>query len=1449
MASANAQGVPLETRRSIRTRVLVLLLGLTTAAVVGMGYLGVSSVQRIGKSARQTSANALRVQAEEYLRQVTKSDVQKNDLILAGIEKDAMKVAQYAAQVFENPDDFADGTYWQAEDHMFVAPDGQYMNGEEDTSSAFVPSFVAIDEEINRMLELGAHLDLVFAPTQDNSPNTVAIYLGTERETTQYYPNISLGSVVPPDFTVTERPWYVSAAPENNPEREVVWSPIYVDATGQGLLVTAAAPVYAGDEFVGVVGVDVTLQDITASVEETRLLGSGYGFLIDDEGRAIALPEQGYEDILGREPQPDEVGADLSGSDTSFAPILAEMMAGSEGFESLSTDEEELFVAYGSLETTRWSLANVVETRSVLQTLASLEADLESSTRSLVLTRALPLGAAILVIVMVVGLLVSRRLTHPIQEMAAAVQRIGAGQWDVPLPRTANDEIGVLAQAFNSMTAQLRGLIAELEQRVADRTSDLQRRAGQLEAAAEVARDAAAIRDVGQLLDATVHLVSERFGFYHAGIFLVDDAREYAVLRAASSQGGQRMLDRGHRLRVGEVGIVGYVAGKGEPRIALDVGQDAVFFDNPDLPQTRSEMAVPLEVRGETVGVLDVQSTEAAAFDQEDVAVLQTMADQVAVAIDNARLLEESQRALRELQLAQGEQVRRAWGRRGQLPAFEYDRVDVRPTDVSPIPVVDRALSSGRIVATDGPDNGKSALAAPLRLRDQAIGAIALEEIDEERSWTQDEMELVQEVSEQVALALESARLFEEARVRAHEQSVLSDLGQALTAQLSIDEILHEAFMKASDLIDTTNFYVGLHDPEREEIVIRFNTTRAEADQQITTLSANEGVSGYVIRTRRPVLIRGNLPQWLSEHGIELVGEPALSWLGVPLAAGEEVLGVMAVQSYSLESRYDEHDLNLLNTVASQTAIALQSARLFEEALETAERLREVDRLKSQFLANMSHELRTPLNSIIGFSRVVLKGIDGPITDRQREDLEAIHNSGQHLLGLINDILDVSKIEAGKMELDFEAVDLQEIINGVMSTAVALVKDKPIELQRSISDALPIITADERRVRQILLNLVSNAAKFTKEGFVRVGARVQGDEVILSVADSGSGIDEAQQERIFEPFTQMDASTTREHGGTGLGLTISHSFVRLHGGRIWVESALGQGSTFYVALPIERPDSEAEDREAPGIGDGPSAAEKLLEEESGELVLCVDDDTGVINLYRRYLNQRGYRVFGLTDSSRVLDMAKRLQPYAITLDVMMPQKDGWDVIQELKAEPATADIPVIICSIVSEAERGMSLGAADYLVKPIMEEDLVAALDRLAQAPGPHQVLVVDDHAGDRELLRRMIESHGGYEVVEAAGGREAISLVKDLRPRIIILDLMMPDVDGFAVLESAKSDETTRSIPIIVVTAKNLTQKDHQRLNHRVDSLVQKGVLKQEELLEDMAAALRRLDGAHALD
>ena len=843
---------------------------------------------------------------------------------------------------------------------------------------------------------------------------------------------------------------------------------------------------------------------------------------------------------------------------------------------------------------------------------------------------------------------------------------------------------------------------------------ETQRRAAQLAAAAEVAQDATAILDVGQLLNTTVDLISERFEFYHTGVFILDEQGEYAVLNAASSEGGRRMLERGHRLKVGETGIVGYVAGTGEPRVALDVGIDASFFDNPDLPDTRSEMGLPLKAHGGVLGVLDVQSDQPAAFSDEDISVLQTLANQLATAIANARLFEE----------AKSDALRRA---------------------------------------------------------------------------------LISEVLQAAATSLEPDELLHQA---GEVVSMRLETPSAIFTWDSEREIVRPVAFHAADATDIPlpdDFQQAPHDMNH----VIWDVARERRVYTLeNTADIDEGPLADIVRQ--------------AEAG---------SAIYVPLVARDEVLGVLGL------GKLKEHTLvnvEFAELVAANISIALENAHLYQEAVETAERLAEVDRLKTEFLANMSHELRTPLNSIIGFSRVILKEIDGPLTDMQRTDLRAIYESGQHLLGLINDILDLSKIEAGKMELNIEEIDLREMIKGVMSTAVALIKDKPeVNLQQSVPDDVPAIKGDSRRIRQVLLNLVSNSAKFTEEGFIRVEAEAKPSEVTVSVIDTGIGISQEKIEEVFEPFTQADSSTTRRAGGTGLGLSITSSFIEMHGGHMDVESELGKGSTFSFTLPIE----------------GPSQLDEVAEEEpesletEQKLVLCVEDDEGVILLFRRYLSEQGYRIVGVTDSTDAVERARDLQPFAITLDVMMPEKDGWQVIQDLKSDPETSHIPVIMCTIVSDKEQGISLGASDYLVKPVLEEDLLAALERLDREAGRHLVLVVDDQPKDRKLLRRMIEEQEGYDVVEASGGQDAVALVRGRRPHIIILDLMMPDVDGFAVLESLKANKDTRSIPIIVVTAKELTAEERRILNSGVESLLQKGIFEQDELLEDVAAALERLE------
>jgi Signal transduction histidine kinase, nitrate/nitrite-specific len=391
-----------------------------------------------------------------------------------------------------------------------------------------------------------------------------------------------------------------------------------------------------------------------------------------------------------------------------------------------------------------------------------------------------------------------RAVVTGVRLLSDSAGQLAAGRLETRAPEQGLEEFRFLARTFNNMAAELQQLYTGLERLVAQRTADLARRTAQLEAAATVAREAAEIRDLDTLLNETVRLISDRFGFYHAGIFLVDDAREYAVLRAASSEGGQRMLARGHRLAVGKVGIVGTVAGTGKPRVALDVGADAVFFDNPDLPLTRSEMALPLRVGERVIGVLDVQSVEPAAFTEEDVAVLQTLADQIALAVENARLLEESRRALEELERLYGGRAREAWQVWAALrpAAYRYTGVDVEPLP-APVPLT-------------GEGDGRQ-LAVPIRLWGQTIGTVLLKRTEEQPPWSPEERRLAEEMGEQIALALENARLIAETESRAARERLLSEMTSRLTRSLDMDALLEVAVRELARLPEVAEVavYVG----------------------------------------------------------------------------------------------------------------------------------------------------------------------------------------------------------------------------------------------------------------------------------------------------------------------------------------------------------------------------------------------------------------------------------------------------------------------------------------------------------------------------------------------------------------------------------------------------------------------------------------------------------------
>ena len=594
----------------------------------------------------------------------------------------------------------------------------------------------------------------------------------------------------------------------------------------------------------------------------------------------------------------------------------------------------------------------------------------------------------------------------------------------------------------------------------------------------------------------------------------------------------------------------------------------------------------------------------------------------------------------------------------------------------------------------------------------------------------------------------------------------------------------------------------------------------------------SKSLVGQVTGKGEPIII--NDTQKSEWHRFNPLLPDTRSEAGLPLKIGNRIIGVLDLQSKQVNA-FKEDDIAILQILADQIAIAIDNARSYDLAQKAVLEMREADRMKSQFLANMSHELRTPLNSIIGFSRVILKGIDGPLTDLQKQDLTSIYNSGQHLLGLINDILDISRIEAGKMELSFEEVEVKPLVDSVFSTARGLVKDKPVKLVAEIPDDLPSVRADPMRIRQVLLNLVSNAAKFTEEGSITVTAETRTHEdgqsfVHISVNDTGPGISEEDQKKLFQPVSQVDASLTRKVGGSGLGLSISRHLVEMHGGEIGLTSVVGEGSSFFFSIPAYNQNPVTVTEEA---ADGAPR----------RVILSIDDDLQVVSLYERYLKDEGWQIIPLTNPKIAVEKAQELKPDVITLDIMMPEVNGWQVLQALKQNEHTRNIPVIVCSIVEEEEKGFSLGAADYLTKPILQDDLLHALGRLNREKDVQTILIIDDNESDRRLLDKLLADDPRYRVQLASDGKSGWESIQQSPPDAIILDLLLPDMDGFTILENLHADETLRDIPVILVTGAELNAEQEAALKEFGHQLMLKASISQEELLRGLAAALQKFN------
>ena len=546
--------------------------------------------------------------------------------------------------------------------------------------------------------------------------------------------------------------------------------------------------------------------------------------------------------------------------------------------------------------------------------------------------------------------------------------------------------------------------------------------------------------------------------------------------------------------------------------------------------------------------------------------------------------------------------------------------------------------------------------------------------------------------------------------------------------------------------------------------------------------------------------------------GAERIGGGDLSQQ-IRIKTGDE-LEALADQFNVMAGRLKESYAGLEQKVEERTREVEEKSRQLELASQH----------KSQFLSSMSHELRTPLNAIIGLTEMMVTNAARFGTEKAAEPLRRVHRAGSHLLGLINQVLDLSKIEAGKLELSPDWVNLTPLINEVVDTARPLAEQNNNRLVVKCQENLGSLTVDPMRLRQILLNLLSNACKFTKQGEVTLLARKlvnEGNWIEFAVSDTGIGMTPEQQAKLFEEFTQADSSTARQYGGTGLGLAITRKLARMMGGDVTLTSEAGKGSTFTVRLPANT-----------DVPAGAPISSDRGRSTRADCVLVIDDDATARELISDHLKAGGFSVVTAAGGVEGIKLAKELQPTAITLDVMMPDLDGWSVLAALRQNPELADIPVIMVSIVDDKRRGIALGAAGYLTKPIDRERLHRLVRRFQAPTRATRVLMVEDDASQRERMLGWLE-RPHWIVREAANGREALDLLREEKPDVILLDLMMPEMDGFEVVAALQGDKDWRDIPVIVITSLDLDAKDRERLNSGVQSVLVKEKFRPEDLVE----------------
>ncbi|MGA7523880.1 MAG: GAF domain-containing protein [Acidobacteriaceae bacterium] len=682
----------------------------------------------------------------------------------------------------------------------------------------------------------------------------------------------------------------------------------------------------------------------------------------------------------------------------------------------------------------------------------------------------------------------------------------------------------------------------------------------------------------------------------------------------------------------------------------------------------------------------------------------------------------------------------------------------------------------------------------PLIAQDRVLGVLSIQSF-RKNAYTERHLSLLENLAAYTTIALDNANAYGVINQRAAELITINRITQGLASQLEREQLVQLVGDQVRDVFHAPIAYVAILD--RATMILHFPYTWGE---EVPSRPFGAGLTSQIIRTGQPLLINENMDANRAKMGIEQMGRTTASYLGVPIQSGGQTIGVISVQSTDQEGRFTDSDQRLLSTIASAVGVAFYNAKLFDEARQARAAAEEADAAKSSFLSTVSHELRTPLTSVLGFAKIIrrrlqerlfplITGDDRKVQQAKQqvmENLDVVVSEGERLTKLIDDVLDLAKIEAGKFTWNMTTVFVPDVIERATAATASLFEARKLRLVRDIEPDLPSITGDQDRLIQVVINLISNAVKFTDSGSVKCAARMGDGELVVSVKDSGIGIAPADQPKVFEKFKQVGDTLTDKPKGTGLGLPICKEIVEYHGGRIWVESVPGEGSTFSFTLPLAGKSTQPEPLPKRRSVDIDSLVAQLREKVStqsrSKSVLVVDDDPNIRSLLQQELTEAGYAVRLAEDGRKALTLIREETPGLVILDVMMPEMNGFDVAAVLKNDPTTMDIPIIILSIVEDKERGFRLGVDRYLTKPIDTADLFHEVDTLLdQGKSKKKVMVVDEDASTVRTLTDVLEARG-YQVVES-NGSELVSKAVVSKPDIIILNSLL------------SSDEAVRSL------------------------------------------------------